>query len=123
MNVEGMSIRLKASVDISGYSAADQVILTAMKQYGMILADNGSNLYFQGAPDTRWNDDDLSNLKNIPGSDFEVVQMTPAYPGWDAVTAPTGALPTTTIPLTCIHQPLPEVRKFIPKPLTVCKAG
>jgi hypothetical protein len=94
MNVEGMRIRLKASVDISGYSAADQVILTAMKQYGMILADNGSNLYFQGAPDTRWNDDDLSNLKNIPGSDFEVVQMTPAYPGWDAVTAPTGALPT-----------------------------
>jgi hypothetical protein len=94
MNVEGMRIRLKASVDISGYSAADQVILTAMKQYGMILADNGSNLYFQGAPDTRWNDDDLSNLKNIPGSDFEVVQMTPAYPGWDAATAPTGAPPT-----------------------------
>ncbi|MGC1462877.1 MAG: hypothetical protein WA802_11795 [Terracidiphilus sp.] len=94
MNVEGMRIRLKASVDISGYSAADQVILTAMKQYGMILADNGSNLYFQGAPDTRWNDDDLSNLKNIPGSDFEVVQMTPEYPGWDAATAPTGAPPT-----------------------------
>jgi hypothetical protein len=94
MNVEGMRIRLKANVDISSYSAADQVILTAMKQYGMILADNGSNLYFQGAPDTRWNDDDLSNLKNIPGSDFEVVQMTPAYPGWDANSAPTGAAPT-----------------------------
>jgi len=94
MNVEGMRIRLKASVDISSYSAADQVILTAMKQYGMILADNGSNLFFQGATDARWNDDDLSNLKNIPGSDFEVVQMTPAYPGWDANTAPTGAAPT-----------------------------
>ena len=94
MNVEGMRIRLKASVDISSYSAADQVILTAMKQYGLILADNGSNLYFQGVPDSRWNDDDLSNLKNIPGSDFEVVQMTPAYPGWDASTAPTGAAPT-----------------------------
>jgi len=94
MNVEGMRIRLKASVDISGYSTADQVILTAMKQYGMILADNGSNLYFQGAPDARWNDDDLNNLKNIPGSDFEVVQMTPAYPGWDANSAPTGAAPT-----------------------------
>jgi len=95
MNVEGMRIRLKAGVDISSYSAADQVILTAMKQYGMILADNGSNLFFQGAPDSRWNDDDLSNLKNIPGSDFEVVQMTnPAYPGWTASTAPTGTAPT-----------------------------
>ena len=103
MNVEGMRIRLKASVDISGYSAADQVILTAMKQYGMILADNGSNLYFQGAPDTRWNDDDLSNLKNIPGSDFEVVQMPPAYPGWDAVTAPTGALPPISSFLGCLR--------------------
>ncbi len=94
MNVEGMRIRLKASFDISSYSATNQVILTAMKQYGMILADNGSNLYFQGTPDARWNDNDLSNLKNIPGSDFEVVQMTPAYPGWDANTAPTGAAPT-----------------------------
>ncbi len=60
----------------------------------MILADNGSNLYFQGTPDARWNDDDLSNLKKIAGSNFEVVQMTPAYPGWDANTAPTGAAPT-----------------------------
>jgi hypothetical protein len=94
MNVEGMRIRLKASVDISGFSSADQVILTAMKQYGMILADNGSNLYFQGDPDPRWDDDDLSNLKSIPGSDFEVVQMTPPFPGWDANTAPTGAAPT-----------------------------
>jgi hypothetical protein len=94
MNVEGMRIRLKGSVDISGYSAADQVILTAMKQYGMILADNGSNLFFQGVPDARWDDNDLNNLKNIPGSDFEVVQMTPAYPGWDANSAPTGAAPT-----------------------------
>jgi hypothetical protein len=94
MNIMGMRIRLKASVDISSYSAANQVILNAMKKYGMILADNGSNLFFQGTPDARWDDNDLDNLKNIPGSDFEVVQMTPAYPGWDDNTAPTGAAPT-----------------------------
>jgi hypothetical protein len=94
LNIMGMRVRLKASVDISSYSAVNQVILTAMKKYGMILADNGSNFYFQGVPDTRWNDDDLNNLRNIPGSDFEVVQMSPAFPGWDANSAPTGVAPT-----------------------------
>ncbi len=92
--VMGMRIRLKASVDISSYSAANQVILTAMKKYGMILADNGSNMYFQGTSDARWNDDDLSNLGAIGADSFELVQMTPTYPGWDAATAPTGAAPT-----------------------------
>jgi hypothetical protein len=94
LNIIGMRVRLKASVDISGFSAANQVILTAMKKYGMILADNGSNFFIQGTPDARWNDSDLSNLGSIPSSDFEVVQMTPAYPGWDANSAPTGAAPT-----------------------------
>jgi len=94
MNVMGMRIRLKATVDISGFSAANQVILTAMKNYGMILADNGGNFFFQGVPDPRWNDSDLANLASIPSSDFEVVQMTPTYPGWDANSAPTGAPPT-----------------------------
>ena len=92
-NIMGMRIRLKASFDISGYSAANQVILTAMKKYGMILADNGSYFYFQGVPDPRWNDDDLHNLDAIQSSNFEVVQMTPAFPGYDANTAPTGATP------------------------------
>ena len=93
-NVIGMRVRLKASVDISSYSATNQVILTAMKKYGMILADNGGYFFFQGVPDARWNDSDLDNLANIPSSDFEVIQMTPTYPGWDAATAPTGAPPT-----------------------------
>jgi hypothetical protein len=92
--VMGMRVRLKASFDISGYSATNQVILTAMKKYGMILADNGSDFYFQGTPDARWNDDDLNNLKNIASDNFEVIQMSPTYPGWDAATAPTGAAPT-----------------------------
>lgn len=93
-NVMGMRIRLKASFDISGFSPANQVILTAMKKYGMILADNGSYFYFQGVPDPRWNDDDLVNLDAIQSSNFEVVQMTPAFPGYDANSAPTGAPPT-----------------------------
>ncbi|HEV7683767.1 MAG TPA: hypothetical protein VGO68_16685 [Pyrinomonadaceae bacterium] len=71
----GMRVRLKASFNISGFSAPMQVILRAMKTYGMIVADNGSNWYFSGAPDPRWDDDELSTLKSIKGSNFEVVQM------------------------------------------------
>ena len=90
-NIMGMRLRLKASFDISGFSAANQAILTAMKNYGMIVADNGSNMYFQGAPDARWDDDDLSALKAIDASNFDVVQMGPEY---NDATAPTGAPPT-----------------------------
>ena len=71
----GMRMRLKASVDISTFSAPNQVILTAMKKYGLIMADNGSAMYASGTPDTRWNDSDLHNLTNLTASDFEVVQM------------------------------------------------
>ncbi len=71
----GMRVRLKASVDISGYSANMQVILKALKTYGMIMADNGSNWYVSGAPDSRFDDDELNTLKQIVGSDFEVVKM------------------------------------------------
>ena len=93
-NVMGMRIRLKASFDISGYSAANQVILTAMKQYGMILADNGGNFFIQGTDDPRWDDNDLANLGGIASSNFDVVQMTPDYPGYDSAKAPTGSAPT-----------------------------
>ena len=71
----GMKVRLKASFNISSFTPAMQVILRAMKKYGMILADNGSNWYFSGAPDMRWSDDELNQLKTLKGSDFEVVQM------------------------------------------------
>jgi hypothetical protein len=71
----GMRVRLKASFDITRFSPAMQVILKALKRYGMILADNGSNWYVSGAPDSRWNDDELNTLKSIKGSDFEVVRM------------------------------------------------
>jgi hypothetical protein len=92
-NVIGMRIRLKASFDISGYSKVNQIILTAMKQYGMILADNGSYFFFQGVSDPRFNDDDLDNLKGISSSNFEVVQTTPEFPGYDSSTAPQGTAP------------------------------
>jgi hypothetical protein len=71
----GMRVRLKASFDISGFSPRMQVILRAFKKYGMIVADNGSNWFISGAPDPRWDDDELSTLKNVKGSNFEVVQM------------------------------------------------
>jgi len=71
----GARIRLKSSFDISSYSATNQVILKAMKKYGLMLADIGSNLYITGAPDDRWNNDDLQKLGKIKGSDFEVVKF------------------------------------------------
>ena len=69
----GLRIRLKASVNISGFSPRNQVILTALKRYGMILADNGSSLFITGASNPNWNDDDLHKLARITGKDFEVV--------------------------------------------------
>ena len=71
----GTRVRLKASVDISGFSPANQVILRALKRYGMFVADNGPGWFLSGAPDPRWNDEDLSALKTIKGSSFEVVRM------------------------------------------------
>ena len=105
----GLRLRLKASVNISSFSTQNQVILTALKRYGMMVADNGSNWYISGAPDSRWNNDDLAHLANIPGSDFEVVdtsglavnansgqaqQLTPTPTGsaTPATSATTGAL-------------------------------
>lgn len=69
----GTKIRLKADFDVSGFPANDQVILNAMKKYGLILADIGSNMYISGAPDERWNNDELQQLGNVKASDFEVV--------------------------------------------------
>lgn len=69
----GLRVRLKASVDISGYPKQARVVLQALKTYGMILADNGSSWYLSGAPDPRWNNDALHTLDAIKGSDFEVV--------------------------------------------------
>jgi hypothetical protein len=69
----GLRVRLKASVDISGFGPHARVVLTALKRYGMILADNGSPWYVSGAPDSRWNDDEMHKLQTLTGADFEVV--------------------------------------------------
>lgn len=69
----GLRLRLKQDFDINGFNPTVQVILRALKKYGMIVADNGSNWYLSGEPDSRWNDEDLSELRNVPGNAFEVV--------------------------------------------------
>ncbi|HEY4691375.1 MAG TPA: hypothetical protein VIK33_18855 [Anaerolineae bacterium] len=69
----GLRLRLKAGYDISGFIGQARVILEALKKYGMIVADNGTSWYITGASDSRWNDEDLDQLKTVPGSAFEVV--------------------------------------------------
>ncbi len=87
----GLRLRLKASFDISSYPADDQVILTALKKYGMILADNGSAIFISGAPDDRWNNTNLNLLKQITASSFEAVQTGTIY---TPANVPTGPSPT-----------------------------
>ena len=86
----GMRMRLKASFAISSYPPQAQVVLTALKKYGMIMADNGSSLYISGDPDNRWNNDDLGALKKVPASAFEVLSIAPLY---TPNSVPTGSSP------------------------------
>ncbi|MGO9482021.1 MAG: T9SS type A sorting domain-containing protein [Candidatus Kryptoniota bacterium] len=71
----GLRFRLKDTVNISNYSSQMRVILRTMKKYGLIVADNGGNWFFQGSHDTRWSDDELGSLKNLTGNDFEAVDI------------------------------------------------
>jgi hypothetical protein len=71
----GMRVRLRADFDVAGFPPNVQVILNAMKKYGMLLADNGSGWYVSGAPDPRWNDEELATLRDVRGHDFQVVRM------------------------------------------------
>lgn len=96
-NVIGMRLRLKSSFNISGFSAVNQCLLTALQQYGGIIADNGGNTFISGDNDVRWDDTDLQNINNIKvctsfpsNCNFEVVQTAPTYPGYDSGTAPNG---------------------------------
>jgi hypothetical protein len=69
----GLRFRMKASYNCGGFSAEVQAICAALKRYGMFVADNGSDWYISGAPDPRWSDDRLGDLKAISGDAFEVV--------------------------------------------------
>ena len=70
----GTRLRLKAGYGLGGFSGGAKTIAEALKRYGMIVADNGSNWYFSGSSDRRWDDDNLNQLKRIPGSAFQVVK-------------------------------------------------
>jgi len=73
----GMRVRLKASVDVRPFPPPVRMILVCLKQYGMLLADNGSDWFISGAPDSRWDDEALSTIKRLHGRDLEVVKMGP----------------------------------------------
>ncbi len=73
----GQRFRLHADFDISGFAPENQVILRALKEYGMLIADNGSSWFISGGPDDRWNNDQLRELRRVHGSDFEAVDSTP----------------------------------------------
>ena len=73
----GARLRLRADFDTTAFHGDSLVVLTALKRYGMILVDNGSPWFISGATDPRWNDEDLAQLKNVPGTAFEVVDTGP----------------------------------------------
>ena len=70
----GLRLRLKAGYPLGGMGTAARAIAVAMKEYGLIVADNGSNWYISGTSDPRWDDEELDALKAIPGRDFEIVR-------------------------------------------------
>jgi hypothetical protein len=70
----GLRLRLKSSYGLGGFSGGTRVIAEALKRYGLIVADNGSNWFFGGSSDRRWNDENLNQLKRIPGGAFQVVK-------------------------------------------------
>jgi hypothetical protein len=69
----GLRVRLKASFDVSGYPRQARIVLTALKRYGMMVADNGSDWFITGEPHPRWRNDELRTLARVKGFDFEVV--------------------------------------------------
>src|SRR5438094_2035032 len=103
----GARLRLKATFAISGFPADDRVILTALKRYGMILADNGSAVFISGVPDDRWNNTDLNMLKTITASNFEVVQMGTIYTDANVPTGPSPTISSFTASATSVTSGTP----------------
>jgi hypothetical protein len=77
----GLRLRLKASYSLAGFSGESLVILEALKRYGLIVADNGSPWFITGAPNPGWNDENLEEIKQVPGSEFEAVESGPILRG------------------------------------------
>ena len=76
----GLRLRLTAGYSLAGFHGESLVVLRALKRYGLIVADNGSSWYITGAPDPRWNDEDLEQIKRVPGAAFEAVATGPVRP-------------------------------------------
>lgn len=117
----GLRMRLKASFDISGYPPPLQVILRALKRYGMLNADNGSAWFLSGVPDERWDNDMLQRLRQIPGSAFEAVDAASLMIDRDSGQArqpdgPPTAAPTTSP--TDTATPPPTATEAVPPPAT-----
>ena len=107
----GARFRLKASYDISGFASSTRVVLTAMKKYGLMLADNGSDWYFQGSASNAWPDTLISQLKQVPASAFEAVDASSLMvsadsmaakntpkPAWTHWSSPAAAKPSSSAP-------------------------
>jgi hypothetical protein len=77
----GLRLRLKASYSLAGFTGESLVILEALKRYGLIVADNGSPWFITGAPNLHWNDENLEQIKRVPGSEFEAVETGPILRG------------------------------------------
>jgi hypothetical protein len=77
----GLRLRLRASYSLAGFHGESLVVLEALKRYGLIVADNGSPWFITGAPDPHWNDQDLEQIKQVPGSAFEAVETGPILHG------------------------------------------
>jgi len=113
----GQRFRLKANFDISNFSPANQVILRALKKYGMFVADNGGAWFLSGAPNPGWNDDDLHLLKEIKGSNFEAVDESSLQIAADsgqakqstAPSTPSPTPPSPPVPSTCTQSPAAPV--------------
>jgi hypothetical protein len=103
----GMRMRLKSSFDISSYPPQAQVVLAALQKYGMIMADNGSNMYIGGDPDSRWNNNDLGTLKQVPASAFDVIQISPLYTPSNVPTGPSPIIKSFTANPTTISSGQP----------------
>jgi hypothetical protein len=69
----GLRLRLKAGFSLAGFQGQALIVLRALKRYGLVVADNGSPWFITGAPDPRWKDEDLDQLKRVPGSAFQAV--------------------------------------------------
>jgi hypothetical protein len=110
----GQRFRLKAGFDISKFSPQTQVILPALKRYGMMLADNGSSWYISGAPDPRWDNDVLHELSQVYGSDFEAVKVSSLMinPNSGATKSQTHAGSTAVQSSASGQQPVDEAVQF-----------